>query len=303
MRNLSVLLLLTACGSAAPPPSTAADSPPIEEGQEVVLERRARPGDRFVLTTEARDRTRSVVRMPGEPVEESVEDATHRLRADAVVLDVDAQGRVARIELTVKHATRLEGGEEEAVVPAGAVIQVSRALRPDEEPGVTWVGGTLTEEQAAWITDVVDSREADVGADEMYGTVQPRAVGESWPIDAARAARNLDSMPTVRVSEERLRGQSTLAALTEIEGVPCMEIVTELELGDLSVLGLPPRVQLREAVATGRARRWLPLAIDRPTLREESAFEMRFTAAVPTPEGRGTLEVTAHNTSRSDYRF
>ncbi|GAB5541576.1 MAG: hypothetical protein SangKO_013360 [Sandaracinaceae bacterium] len=297
---LPLLLVLTACGGAATPPAA---QPTQDETYLVLFERPLRPGTRFTESTELHEIQRSVVRAPGQPAEEQTEDTISRLRASVLVLDVDAHGQVLRSELTVKHATRTEGGVEETVFPTGAVLRVTRGTQHDDDGRIEWVGGELTEAQSDWLRGIVTMRMPSSRVDEMVGTRARQPVGGSWPIDASLTARDLNKIRMIRVPVDQVRGRSTLVAVTDVEGTPCLELATEIEVGDVRLGALPPRMHVQAATATVRERRWLPVELARPALRTESALEVRFRAALRAPEGRSEVEVINTSTARTTYSY
>lgn len=143
------------------------------------------------------------------------------LDANVQVLEVDAKGQEEKLSLTVLKCTAATNGIPKSLFTNGAII----IARQHNGNDTFEVDGKAVAAKAADALQTVISLGGFAGDDDAsFGTATPRAPGESWPI-ASSALLSGAKTSDAPFEPKDLTGQTQLSAVTQIEGVPCLDIV------------------------------------------------------------------------------
>jgi hypothetical protein len=260
---LALALLVAACrGSSpagpAPVESKLARPAPEKDAKErypIVLARPQRVGDAYRRTMKV-----EVTVGKGSATMEKVDRREGvSLDADEEVLAVDARGRWMKLRLRIRSASLVDSlvdshGEVE-LFSAGAVVTIGRE-RGDVKAEVTSSAGEVTAKQRGALWFALNDGLQTENEDELFGTREPRAVGESWKVASARLAKGIQA-PGILTSVDPVQGETTLVALRTDRGVPCMETATHL-VSRFTLEAGPAQLDI-EAVTD--SRRVLPLDV------------------------------------------
>lgn len=158
-------------------------------------------------------------------------DWTVHLVGRVTAMAVDDRGVVTRARCEVAKAVTAVDGRTSQLLPAGTVVEVTSPAgtleyrRPD--------GGPVTQ-QARALRQVLSIRPpAAPTPDDLFPAGGPHAVGETWPLDAARSA-DYDRAAHVPLAK-RVTGSATLVKLIEAAGVPCMVLRRTIDTVDEGV--------------------------------------------------------------------
>lgn len=99
--------------------------------------------------------------------------------------------------------------------------------------------------------------------DALYGTADKKKVGDSWPINKQALANDRTNPPTVDPSQ--VSGSTTLKAVRQIYGAPCLQVEGMLTAKDVPVAGMG-ELRPKEATSTTTFTLSMPVAADKPVL-------------------------------------
>lgn len=222
-------MVAMACGA---PATTVEHAASVEEPSgtryPIRLERAEHAGQRWRVNAVARDsRVREPVGIEGERMEETV---VVELTAVTEVLEVDGEGRQLRDQHTIERLeATVEGETPGAILPPGSVVTVIRGDDP-----VVLVDGAEPAEAILEALDLALDFGVDTNDDEVFGTSEPRAIGERWPVDVERAQRMFP------VRSEAMRGTVHIDERVDVDGQSCLFLRGHLAIDDLALPGLPP---------------------------------------------------------------
>lgn len=304
------LLLLAGCGSPAAPSddarATSAETTGGARGDadlhEIQLSRPSAPGDTYRMHTVHTRSTQQVVTVSGQVVQRQDEEQVLDLTARVQVREVNARGAAMLRDYEVERLVVRDASGERELLPAGSVIRVTRVPRGEGEGSIELVGGELSEADTELLDMIFSTSISPVGDDGVFGTDQPRRVGERWPIDAAVAARDLNKMPELEVAEDQVSGHTTLEAIEEVNGVECQRIRAELRAEGFAMSGMPEGSTVEHADMTARMSGAFPTDPSLGRLQEEEALEMNMRMRIPDETGReARLEMRFQRHETSEY--
>ena len=238
--------------------ATGADAnEPTDKRYPIVLAPAATVGERSWDRTEARVVTETVLRMNGNEIGRKQEDRAVRIVGLTTVREIDADGVAVVIEIEVETATVDEGGKSRELTGRGSVVTVRRK---GPKPRIEVNGGPPSPaDLAAWEVALTTS---DPGAsnDAVLGTKEPRAIGDSWAIDANLCADDLSRDGKMTVAGGDVSGQTTLVAAKVCgKGQTCLQTRTDIAISRFDIVGLPPQASVREATSAVRLEMLQPL--------------------------------------------
>jgi len=150
---------------------------------EVHLSPRNHAGDVFLYAGKA---TRfQQVSIAGQTMKQ--EEVSVELEARAEVLDVDASGEPVRVALTVSKFTMSENGATSEALKPGSVVLVDGGA---EDPVALKGGKISVEARKAFDVVYTPHKPGSATDDDVFGTKEPKAFGESWPINAKFASED-----------------------------------------------------------------------------------------------------------------
>jgi hypothetical protein len=164
-----------ACGSEHSTPV----SPASANGKyPIALRRELEPGKSYHLRVKDESTEHMVTRVRGQVNEETKTTVLSFVGAQQAL----AAGRDQPTDYVVEQLTRTQNGTESVLLPAGAKI----ACRADGKHWQYTVDGQLaSEELANALKTLLGDSIGGPTDDEIFGTNQPRAIGESWPVDVS----------------------------------------------------------------------------------------------------------------------
>jgi len=250
---LTVLLLLPAVALA--------------ETYDIVMSRTARAGDRYSVAATAQSVSRAEAPGKRSP---TVTERRLAISGELEMLEVRASGRASRSRLTVSHFEGTENGKPVAGLAEGAVV----TAQLEGEDTVYRVNGEPAEEGLSELLKMVlHYRRDDIPDDQaFFGTDQPRAVGEAWPVNAAVAAETL-SRDKLTVEPGDVTGQTRLVDLTDVDGTPCLRIAGEVTVTDVE-MELPKMAQLTSSRLVLAMEGDYPRDTDLPPTRVKSTSDL-----------------------------
>lgn len=201
--RLAVLPLLL----AAAPSTRSADTYPIRQF------RPSHVGDVFALDVTTSRHRHAELTVKGQPPTAADDDRSVHLAGRCTVVAVDGRGAYTALSCRVDVLTATVAGRTSAVLPAGATVAVTQG---PTGPAYRRADGPLADAAAGPLSLVLTAYSArGPTADELFPAGRPRALGESWPMDAARASDG---------SAAHVAGHATLAGLATLAGRPAVRV-------------------------------------------------------------------------------
>jgi len=296
--TIGLLVMTAACGGQSattttdPALATVSSTGGGGDRHQIVLHRPHRVGDRAELTLRAQSVTTQRITIEGQEVQNDVDSLDIVLVADGVIQEVDERGKATKTEYTVRQCTT-GGDQPRELLPAGSVIVVT-AVPPPGDGTITLRGGELTEEQIKRIDLVVSTTVSPVDDDELFGSEEPRAIGDTWAVDSNLAARDLSKIENLTFAADNVEGGTTFTALETVDDVPCQRLEATMRAQGFELTGLPEGATPQDASLELQMSGALPLDTSIPRLRSDEAMRMQMTFHVPTEDGR-TAVMTVDN--------
>lgn len=210
----------------------------------VRLNRPERVGDRVALRGEGTLRGTVEVRVDGAVVEQKEETLEVSLEGVATVQEVDGRAMATRTAFLVERSSGGQGSERHEILPAGTTV-VAESV--GGKSSFTVGGAPVAPDASQALGLVLSTHEPGrPNDDDVFGTREPRRVGESWPIDARTAAEDLAKSVGGSAGDLRVNGATTLLGTRTESGEACLEIEGRMSVGGVRI-PLPPGFSVEEA--------------------------------------------------------
>jgi hypothetical protein len=155
----------------------------LAQKYEVHLSPRNRVGDVFLYT--GKGTKLQQVSTAGQIVKQ--EEISAEFEGRVEVLEVDASGEPVGLALTVSKFTTLEDGKTSEVLKPGSIVVVDGGA---ENPVALRDGQISDDARRAFAIVYTPHKPGSPTDDDILGSKEPRAFGESWPINAKLAVED-----------------------------------------------------------------------------------------------------------------
>lgn len=226
-----VVVLLAGCAATQPPPAEPA--PPAEPGYAIQLHRRSAIGDvrkRETTMTSSRSVT---VKSEESLLQQQLREIRIAFVATEKVLDIDEQGIATKNEYVVEEAFAESQAERIDLLPAGAVLIVTRGVSAP----FALEGGSLTPEVEESLALLFATSRPTRTDDEVFGSDAPQPVGGTWPIRAEVAARDITETG-LAIGTPAITGEVELTAVENVGSIECLKISAHMQADGLTPPGL-----------------------------------------------------------------
>jgi hypothetical protein len=150
--------------------------------------------------------------------------------AEATVLEIREDGRIARESLTIDECLVSSDGRAREVVPRGAVV-VASAERGTQVFRMN--GKAVTRDIDDVLSLVISIEAGEASNDDVFGTTRLRRVGESWGVNPASAVKWLRDA-RLEANEDDIRGFTSAAKRVLAQNEDCLVINATLAAEKLS---------------------------------------------------------------------
>jgi hypothetical protein len=208
---------------------------------DIRLSRPSKIGDKYRLSANGEDISKSVVLIGNAPVQQQAENISVDLAASLAVLEINSRGEIRKFALNIEKCLVHAGGVSKPIFPPGSVV-----VGVTEGPKTVFtMNGAPLEPAAAKALDIVASYAAsDVNDDDIFGTGDRKRVGDSWDINAEMAAKGFKQMLNLTTNKEDFKGASTLDAVVKGGNEDYLVISAWLAVDKLS-LPLPDGIMIQ----------------------------------------------------------
>jgi hypothetical protein len=152
------------------------------------------------------------------------------------ILAVDSKGIAVRESFTVEKFTKTEDGVTSVLLKPGSVI-ITDGSQPDSSQ-VMLQGGEMDEASRAAFSMLMPPHIPNsLTDDEVFGTTEPRGIGDSWTINTAAAVEDLKESLVIPI--ERISGLSTISSKDIFGGDECLNMVSEVRADSVALKLVP----------------------------------------------------------------
>lgn len=205
-------------GASVLPSASAEDTP---EKFPIKLFRPAKAGDRYKLTAHDTNKQVTIISQDGKVVRTVSQDFSFEFAAEVTVVKVDDKGHVLKKSIVIE---RFVDGKKNALLKTGEVVTAESlegvtVFRLDSKP--------LPRDVFAKMKNIIHTKTTDRSDDDaVFGSKVEQAVGGKWSVSSVQVAKAL------KVDANKISGTATLKARKKVNGVDCLEIVTEITVSD-----------------------------------------------------------------------
>lgn len=199
----------------------------------------------------------------------------------ARVMEVDKSGQPYKLSFTVQKFTRTQNGTNVDLLPSGSVL-----LADGGQHEHYWLShGLLDKETEEAFAILYSAHQPDLySADEIFGTNQARAVGETWPIDGARALKILEKgmqETGFPFTADQLTGTVRFTAVEKVAGSDCAQLDAQITVGNFTTKKLSPGIVVNNGTFQGEFSGCFPFEKSAQSFREGQNLHARVAATGP----------------------
>jgi hypothetical protein len=206
-------------------------------------------GDRYNFSASGSRVQRSSISKAGQVLQDATDEFRVNLSAVVEVLEVDSKGEPVRKAITIDKLTKSEKGAETVLLKSGTVVYTDGSQPKNKQVFV--MSGTLDDMVREALDLVVTTHRPNSSTDDdIFGTADQKAIGESWSINTRLAAEDLanNGLP---VSAENLSGKVSAIAKDTVAGVDCLSIAATVNAEGVRPPSLPPGVEVERGMLSG----------------------------------------------------
>jgi hypothetical protein len=298
MHTIQLFLLalaMSACVGSKPQGEEQPPTPPPAETYAVKIHRPFTVGQVIAVDVEVHQASKAAVEGQQQDLG-SAEQIDIHLVGDVTIDEVAPDGRAAAA--TLKVTTFVNPADKSVILPADSVVHAKRVdgvLEPVLE------GGTLTDHQK-WFLQLAFPLErpgSRVG-DELFGTPEPRAVGDTWPFNRGYVVEDLHEKGYA-VAETGIEGMVKLQEIVPCGKTRCLRLGVDMTAGGASLLA----VEGASTVGAGDLRSTITLEVPvdatTPVHLEDATTTLTFAANYTKGDESTQRQITATRHRRATY--
>lgn len=265
---------------------------------QIVLDRPTRVGATYDIVSTGHNVERVVITNGKTILENKTTEVRVAIEASATVLAIDEHSRPAKVKLKLVSLTIATGNDETNPFPPGTEL-IAEADGGAKRFAVDGKAVTETIGKALSLVHAVGS--TDETNDDVLGTKETKKVGDSWPVNAAFAAKSFHDSG-IDANPDDVNGESKLVGVARIDGIDCLRLTSTLKMGSLE-MQLPPGFKMEEGELVVNYEAAFPIDTSLGKL-EESLDGKTSMRAVQAVTGKGNrLEITASSERSTHAKF
>jgi hypothetical protein len=193
----------------------------------VRFERPCKKGERYRISGSASSSKKRTFTVEGRVITET-EGFTAEFGADETAVELGSDGKLIKETLTINYCRVHKDGNTRQPFPKGTVVVAA----VENSQKVFRVGGQPVDKQfdelLETMTDISSSK-GGPSEDEIFGTPEPRKVGDSWSVNTAAAIKSLYEDAKIVASQDDTHGVVTIEKKITCGGEDCLLISGRLD--------------------------------------------------------------------------
>lgn len=278
---------------------SAAASAEEAKSYEIVLDRHVEVGSKFRAVSRGTNAEELVVTVEGVVVDEKKSEVAVDLDASAEILEVDERGRTKTAKLVIERFSSESDGKRVDALARGTEV----VLAIDGKTEQYTIDGKPVPEALAKLLKLVNALPTtDASDDEVFGSKERRRVGDSWPIDAARAAEWF-SEPGMTIEKKGVSGETKLTGAANVDGDEAITVEARVTMEEIA-MAMPEGFRLVEGRLDARFTGRFPVDVKRAKLEESLTGSSALTAVGTAGQSGGsvvTLKATGTRTRTTKF--
>ena len=270
---------------------------PAPEMYKVKIHRPFMKGQELSVDVEAHQLAKALVQGHEEQVVGLTEELNIHLVGDVTIDEIDADGRAAVATLKVTSFVNPEN--QTAYLPAGAVVHGKRVegmLVAELE------GGKLSDDQQRLLNLAFPfERPGSRLGDELFGTPDPHAVGDSWPFNRGYVAQDLREQDGIAATETGIDGMVKLQEIVPCGKTQCLRLAIDMTATTASMVS----VEGASDVGSGELRSTILLEVPvdetTPVHLEDATTTLTFAATFKQGDQEIQRQIAASRLRRAQY--
>jgi len=279
-------VVLSACGGSKSETAVQPAAQPEEAQPQTYTVKIHRPftqGQVLAVDVEAHQLAKALVQGHEENVVGLTEELNIHLVGDVTIDEVAADGRAAVATLNVTSFVNPDN--QTAILPPGSVVHAKRVdgvLMPELE------GGKLTDDQVTLLHLAFPfERPGSRLGDELFGTPDPKAVGESWPFNRGYVAQDLQE-EGIAAAETSIDGMVKLSEVVPCGKTQCLRLNIDMEATSASMATVEGASDVGQGALRSTIILEVPVDETTPVHLEDATTTLTFAATFT--QGDKTIE-------------
>jgi hypothetical protein len=193
----------------------------------VRLERPCKKGERYRISGSASSSQKRTLTAEGKVLTET-QGFNAEFGADGTAVELASDGKLIKEALTINYLRVHKDGNTRQPFPKGTVVVAA----VENGHRVFRVAGQPVDKQFEELLDMlteVSSSQGGPSEDEIFGTAEPRKVGDSWSVNTAAAIKSLYEDTKIVASQEDTHGVVTIEKKTACGNEDCLLISGRLD--------------------------------------------------------------------------
>jgi hypothetical protein len=293
------ILALSACAEksdTAVQPAAQPTEPQVQK-YTVKIHRPFTAGQVIMVDIEAHQLTKALVQGAEQDVVGLTEELNIHLVGEATIDEVAPDGRAGMATFKVTKFVNPETQAE--ILPAGSVVKAKRVdgmLTAEIEGGKALTGDQLLLVDLAFPFERPGTRLGD----ELFGTPEPRAVGESWPFNRGYVAQDLQE-DGIAAAETGIDGMVKLSEVVPCGKTQCLRLNIDMEATSASMAAVEGASDVGQGGLRSTIILELPVDETLPVHLEDATTTLTFGATFTQGDQKIDRQIAASRLRRARY--
>jgi len=244
----------------------------VEQTYAIVLERSQVVGEKYHLSASGSEQSTTAVYTKGESVGGKTTAFSMKLDGVAKVLAVDARKQPIKLALTISSCVKTDG---ETIVPLAKTGTIVICTAMEDSTSFTINSARVSDNLQKALDIAINLSKNRPGDDQLFGTQQPRHVGDDWEVNAAKITQSLAGSK-FNFTADDVSGKTTLKEALTVNGQPCLRIATQFQIRNFKIFA---PVELKQSSVSFSTSGIYPNDAAQGIVEKQSAMTMQVETA------------------------